>query len=165
MLLGEIAYLLDVEPKWVLNTCSALRRPRRYSLQLAQQLAVARVIIQSLGASLPVAWQLAQRTLDAFARGESPVTVTPSAAEITLVVDVQRILSTLNVRRAALASSIAPRQRGRRAGARRDKVRAAAEWGIDVSLLAANLRLTPEQRLRQLDAMAAFAAGVRRVAG
>lgn len=165
MLLGEIAYLLDVEPKWVLNTSSALRCPKRYSLELAQQLAVARVITQALGTSLPVAWQLAHRALDAYARGDSPVTVAPSVAEVTLVVDVQRILSTLNVRYAALTCSIAPRQRGRRAGAQRDKVRAAAEWGIDVSLLAANLRLTPEQRLRQLDAMAAFAAGVRRVAG
>lgn len=149
----------------MLNTLSALRRPKRYSIVLAQHLAVARVIVRAVGASLPLAWQIAQRTLDAFAGSESPVTVTTFDADITMVVDVRRILSTLNVRRAALATSIAPRQRGRRAVARRDKVRAAAEWGIDVSLLAANLRLTPEQRLRQLDDMAAFASSVRRVAG
>jgi hypothetical protein len=38
----------------------------------------------------------------------------------------------------------------------------AEEYGLDLSLLAANLKRTPAQRLRQLDAMADFRRRARR---
>ncbi len=45
-----------------------------------------------------------------------------------------------------------------------DALTAAREYGIDLTLLVANLRRTPEQRLRQLDAMLDFKNRVRRAA-
>ncbi len=44
-----------------------------------------------------------------------------------------------------------------------DALAAAREYGIDLTLLLANLRRTPEQRLRQLDAMLDFKNRVRRI--
>ncbi len=43
-----------------------------------------------------------------------------------------------------------------------DALDAAREYGIDLTLLVANLRRTPEQRLRQLDAMLDLKNRVRR---
>jgi hypothetical protein len=44
-----------------------------------------------------------------------------------------------------------------------DPLAAARTYGIDLTLLAANLRRSPEERIRQLDAMLDFARRVRRV--
>lgn len=44
----------------------------------------------------------------------------------------------------------------------RDPIRVAAEHGLDLSLLRANLRRTPAERLRQLDGMMEFVRAMRR---
>jgi hypothetical protein len=46
---------------------------------------------------------------------------------------------------------------------RKDPVTIAREYGTDISLLQANLRRTPAERLRQLDAMLNFVRRARRV--
>lgn len=48
-------------------------------------------------------------------------------------------------------------------GATSDPLKAAREYGVDLSLLQANLRRTPAERLRQLDAMLSFVHRIRRV--
>lgn len=48
-------------------------------------------------------------------------------------------------------------------GSESDPLKAAREYGLDLSLLQANLRRTPAERLRQLDAMLSFVHRVRRV--
>jgi hypothetical protein len=53
-------------------------------------------------------------------------------------------------------------QRGRPRRRRTAPLKTAADWGVDLSLLKENLTRTPEERLRQLDGMAAFALNVRR---
>ena len=45
----------------------------------------------------------------------------------------------------------------------KDPVTIAREYGFDISLLQANLRLTPEERIRQLDAILSFISRMRRV--
>jgi hypothetical protein len=45
----------------------------------------------------------------------------------------------------------------------RDPVTVAREYGFDIGLLQANLRLTPEERIRQLDAILSFISRMRRV--
>lgn len=83
---------------------------------------------------------------------------------VALRVDVFRILAAVTARQARLATMYQAARRGRRPSRRRDPVRAAAEYGLDLSLLRENLRRTPEERLRQLDAMLRFRSKVRRAA-
>ncbi|MGH7516114.1 MAG: hypothetical protein ACREOC_01410 [Gemmatimonadales bacterium] len=61
-----------------------------------------------------------------------------------------------------LRTMYAARRRGRPTMVRRDPIRAAEEYGFDLTLLAANPRRTPAERLRQLDAMADFRQRIRR---
>lgn len=162
MTLAEVAHLTGAPPKWVLNTLAALGRPRRYSEDLARRLAVGRVIHAATGVTLVQSLRMAAQVLGL--RRSSAASVIPLApdSEVTLVVDLHRILSSFNIRYSVLRTTFAPRQRGRPAARRRNRLRAASEWGLDLTLLAGNLAKTPAQRLRQLDAMAAFARRLER---
>ena len=162
MRLAELAFLLDVDAKWVLNALVALRRPQRYSMALAQRLAVARAIHEATGSSLARSFADAGRALEPAGDERNPRSIAQPDHDVAIVVDVRRILSSFNVRRSLLHTTFESRQRGRTAAARRDPMRTAADWGLDVTLLADNLSKTVEQRVRQLDAMAAFARRVQR---
>ena len=161
MTLSEMAFLLNVERKWVLNALAVLGRSARYSLPLARRLAIARAIQESTGSSLAGSFAEAGRTLQ-LVDGTASVVLAKPDSDVAIVVDVHRILSSFNVRRSVMQTTFEPRQRGRRLRVARDPMRAAADWGLDLTLLADNLTKTVEQRLRQLDAMAAFANRVQR---
>ncbi len=161
MNLAEFSYLVDVEPKWVLNALPALGHHHRYSIEFARQLAATRAIAQATGAPIVHAFRLAERALRES--GEAPVTI-PSDAEASVWIDLPRILSSFNIRLSALRTTFAPRQRGRRRARSRDPLEVARKYGLDVTLLADNARKTPEERLRQLDAMVNFARRVKRTA-
>jgi hypothetical protein len=161
MTLADLARLLDADPKWVLNTLAVLgRRPGRYSQALARRLAVTRALHLATGMPLGHAFALAAKALRVG--GTAPVTVPTKEPHVTITTDLPRLLSALSVRYSLLRTTLAPRRRGRPARQRRDAVTAAREWGLDTSLLMDNLRKTPQERLRQLDAMAAFARSVSR---
>ena len=164
MSLAETAFLLDIDSKWVLNALVALRRPKRYSVALAQRLAVTRALQEATGGSLARSYADAGRALALEPAGDSriPTILAQPDRDVAIVVDVRRILSSFNVRRSVLRTTVEPRQRGRPSSARRDPMRAATDWGLDTTLLADNLSKTVEQRVRQLDAMAAFACRVTR---
>ena len=159
---AAMAFLLDVDAKWVLNALAALRRTERYSLPLARRLAVARAIQEATGSSLARSFAEAGRALKPGGDRSIPILLAQADRDVAIVVDVHRILSSFNVRRALLNTTIEPRERGRPPSARSDPMQAAAAWGLDVTLLADNLAKTVEQRVRQLDAMAAFASRVQR---
>jgi hypothetical protein len=161
MTLAEFSHLLQVDPKWALNAVTALGLPKRYSVELARRFAVALAIHQATGGPWAKCVAQADGTLRGSRSGGGSVRAPTGTSDITLVVDLDRIRSSFNVRLSVLRTTIAPRLRGR-PSARRDPLQAAADWGIDLTLLADNLGKTPEQRVRQLDAMAAFARGVRR---
>lgn len=165
MTLAEMAFLLDVDTKWVLNALSALQRPARYSVSLARRLAVTRAIQDATGSSLARSFVDAARALETVGESRTPVIIVADGHDVGLVVDIPRILSSFNVRRSVLNTTFEPRQRGRSSAARRNPIQAATEWGLDVTLLADNLARTVEQRVRQLDAMTAFARRVQRVPG
>jgi hypothetical protein len=156
MTLAEFAYLLDVDPKWVQNAAATLGGSLRYTLRTAQKLAVARALTESAGMPLPRAWALAGEALRKFGGSNELVPVTADGDPVVVTVDVYRIVAAVTVGLSRLGTMYAPRQRGRPAKARRDPIRAAEEYGVDLTLLAANLRRTPAERLRQLDAMADF---------
>ena len=162
-MLAELAFLVDVDGKWVLNTLAALGRPHRYSIALARRLAVTIALQKGSGAPLTIAFSQAEQALRSYQGHDAPVVVPSDDDDVALQVDVHRILSSLNIRLSLLRTNVAPRQRGRPRTRRRDALRVAEKWGIDSSLLADNLEKTVEQRVRQLDAMAAFARQVRRV--
>ena len=163
MTLAELAQLLDVDSKCVLNTLTALRRPRRYSLALARRLAVTLAIHKATSVPLVQSFALAERALRSPRSGEAPVTIRTNDSDIGLILDIHRILSSFNVRLSVLRTTFAPRQRGRPASRRRDPLEAASDWGTDLTLLADNMARTAEQRVRQLDSMAAFARDVQRL--
>ena len=163
MTLAEFAHLIDSDSKWVLNTTTALRLSRKYSVQLAQRLTVARTIHEQAGVPLARAFALAGQALSAWTHGSTRVILSAAPdGDVTLTLDIHRMLSSFSVRLASLQTSHAPRHRGRRRMRRHDPLRAATEWGIDLTLVADNLVKTPEQRLRQLDAMSSHVLGVRR---
>jgi len=163
MTLAELAQLLDVEPKRVLNTMTALRRPRRYSIELARRLAVTFAIHEATGVPLVRGFAQAEQALRSYQGGEAPVVIPTDDCDVGLLVDIRRILSSFSVRLSVLRTTFVPRQRGRPSSWQRDALQAASYWGTDLTLLADNLSKTVEQRVRQLDAMAAFARGVHRL--
>ena len=162
MTLAEFAYLLDVDPKWVQNTAAALSSSLRYTIPSARRLAVARALAETAGMPMPGAWALAAGVLRKAGGSKEPVLVSADGDPVAVTVDVYRIVAAVNVGLSRLRTMYAPRQRGRPAKLRRDPLRAAEEYGLDLTLLGANLRRTPAERLKQLDAMADFRARARR---
>lgn len=162
MTLSELALVVGVPPKTILNAAAALQMPTRYTLPLARRLAVALALQQGAGIPLPRAWALAREALRRFRTEGGAATIAGDSAGVVAVqVDVYRILAAVNVRLSQLRTMYAPRRRGRRAEPLDPLVRATAH-GLDLSLLRANLRRSPTQRLAQLDAMQDFRRRVRR---
>ncbi len=170
MTLGEFAYLLDVPPKWIQNVAATLGGSLRYSLTTAPRLAVARALAEALGVPMPRAYAIAADVLRRYdgsrepvpLLGAEPVGTGGPAGPVLVTVDVYRILAAVNTGLARLRTMYAPRRRGRPASAPRDPIRVATDYGLDPTLLAANLRRTPAERLRQLDAMVDFRRRARR---
>jgi hypothetical protein len=165
MTLGEFASLLEVSPKWVQNTAAALGRGFRYDLPTARRLAVARALAAAFELPIVRATALAGEVLARFDGSRRPVSVEVGGSDgvVEVQVDVYRILAALYTGLSRVRTHYAERRRGRPSRAPRDPLRAAADYGFDLTLLAANLRRTPAQRLRQLDAMADFRRRVQRV--
>ncbi len=164
MTLGEFAYLLDVDPKWLQNAAAALGRRIPYTIRAAERVAVARALIQGLGVPFPGAYVLAADVLRRYDGSAQPVSVGDGDGLVTASVDVYRVLATVAAGLARLRVMYAPRRRGRRAEKRHDPLGRAGDYGLDLTLLGANLRRTPAERLRQLDAMVEFRRRVRRAA-
>lgn len=163
MTLAQFAFLAGADPKWVLNVAAVIQWRRRYSLPMARRLAITHAITEASRIPIPTAYDLAGRALRAPAPCDGVLTIAADANDlVSLRVDIFRILAAVSARQARLATSYQAARRGRRPSRRRDPVRAAAEYGLDVSLLRENIRRTPEERLRQLDAMLGFRANVRR---
>lgn len=163
MTLAELAHLVGVEPKWVLNTMAALDRAPRYSLALARRLAVTHAIAEATGVPVARAFEVADQALRADSAATAPVVVPAGTSEIGLWIDISRILSSFNVRLSLLRTTVTPRQRGRPLARRRDALKVASEWGLDLTLLADNAQKSKQERLRQLDAMVRFARDAQRV--
>lgn len=162
MTLSELALLVGASPKWVLNAAAVVPIPRRYTLDLARRLAVARALQSATGATLPRAYVAAGDVMSRYSGNDAPVMLAGhDSGSVQVRVDVHRLLGEVNVRLSQLNSMHAPRQRGRRLG-KQDPIKAAAAYGLDISLLQSNLNRTVAQRLRQLDAMVVFRRNVRR---
>ena len=162
MTLTDFALLVDAPPKWVLNTRAILGPGVRYTVPIAERLALVRVLNRDLGIALPRAWSLAGAALLRPVGQSNVVSVVAGDGLVTLEIDVHRLQAALATRRSQLATMHEPRRAGRKPSRSSNPVFAAQRHGLDVSLLQANLKRSPSERLRQLDAMASFSSRVRR---
>jgi hypothetical protein len=160
MVLADFSLLVDAPPKWVLNTRAVLGAGVRYSLAVAERLALARVLNRDLAIPLPKAWELAGSALGPVA--SDTVEFTAGDGTVTVIVDLYRLRAALAVRRAELATMSPRRRAGRKPRRTSDALAAAERYGLDIGLLKANLTRSPDERLRQLDAMGSFRSRVRR---
>jgi hypothetical protein len=161
---AQFALAVGATEKWVHNAAAALGREVAYSQAAARRLAVARAIQGITPVSLLVADRLAGSAL------ASPVPESGSIAVLatqggSVTLDLRRVLSAFAAR-LARATHHVPRRPGRRRGAQQQRsadARARAHaYGIDLSLIDSNLRRTPEERLRALDANAEFVGALAR---
>lgn len=81
---------------------------------------------------------------------------------VKLSVDVQRLRAAIATRRSLLVTMPSRRRAGRKPKRQANPVTVASRYGLDVTLLQANLGRGHAERLRQLDGMAAFSKNVRR---
>ena len=163
MTLAEFRLLVGAPAKWVLNARALLGSGMRYSVAAAERLALTRLLNSDLGIPLPLAWTMAGSVLAGpAAPGSARLIGSDGILEVTI--DVERLRSAIATRRAELVNLPPRRRAGRKPGRPSNPVAAAREYGFDVTLLEANLKRTPLQRLRQLDGMMAFSRSVRRKA-
>ena len=147
MTLGQFATAVGATPRWVLNALTRLGLPRRrYDEPLARRLALARMIAESTRVPLPEAYELSGRALaEADPHGQWRKE-SPNGAVI-LVIEMPRFFTSYGARLALARNKYGERLRSRRTTKRKSAVQRAKEYGIDVTLLASQLRHTPEQRL------------------
>ena len=155
MTLTEFSIVVDAPPKWVLNTHAILRLGPDYTLEAAERLALIRILNQDFDIALPRARELAESAL----RTSSGPHARAGIADLTI--DVPRLRAAVSTRRSQVATHHAPRRAGRKPK-RTAPLTAARRYGIDLTLLQANLWRQPVERLRQLDGMVAFSQAVRR---
>jgi hypothetical protein len=151
MTLGRFAVAVGASPRWVLNALTRLRVPRRYDEPLARRLALAKTLQGSAGFTLPRAWETAKRILreaDYFKVWEYE----SGDGLVTVRIDLPRFFTNYQVRLAVAQSShAAPKRRGRASSRRGSAIERARAYGIDVTLLDANLAEPTDTRLRRLD--------------
>lgn len=162
MTLAEFAVLVDASPKWVLNTRAVLGPVIRYTMPVAERLALMRQLNRELAIPQPHAWWLAGSALAKPPDDSGRVELSAGDGTLNLTIDVRRLQSAIVTRRSVVASMPARRRAGRKPKRQANAVTAATHYGFDVTLIHANLARTPLQRLRQLDGMVAFRAQVRR---
>lgn len=161
MTLGEFAYLLDVEPKWVQNAFANLKMAPTYTIEEGQRLGLARVLHNMFGVPLGQAHGFARQALNAFDGSHAPVTIS-NDTPVSLTIDVYRFLSSFNVRRSLLQTHYQPKRRGRSYRGPVDPVQVAREYGLDLTLITSNRARSVAERIRQLDDMRDFVRAVQK---
>ncbi len=163
MTLADFAALAGAAPRWCQNALRTLGLGARYAPDVARTLGLARLLQQHHGVSLPRAMKVAEHALREGA--STSAWVSDPTGATALLVDVPRYLTQFALRSARLRVD-APRRRGRPfTTAPAGGIAAAEAYGLDLAALRGGLRLTPAERLRQLDAnqraVAALRAGLR----
>lgn len=153
--LAEFSIVVDAPPKWVLNTRALLRDKSAYSAEAAERLALIRELNRDFGIELRQARAIADEALAA------PRDSVVRAGVVRILVDIPRLRSAITTRLSQLRIHHARRRAGRKPR-RIAAITAAKRYGLDITLLQANLMRTPTERLRQLDGMMAFSAAVKR---
>ena len=161
---AQFAVAVRADEKWIENAARLLGKRFRFSLEESVWLGLVRMLSQEVQLPLSRAADLADEALGL--RSDQEVVVGHSDQNSSGVfIDMPRFRSSH-----AAASSVAltlggPRRRGRRAARSRkraDALAAAQRYGVDIDLLREGLKLSPAERLEQLDANAAFVRSIRK---
>ncbi|MDH3570272.1 MAG: hypothetical protein OER89_08800 [Gemmatimonadota bacterium] len=155
MTLGQFAVAVGAPARWVQNAFQALGLPARYTEDLARRLSFARTVKTACGMPLRQAFPLAEEALARWPRHRTWELAGPDGV-VRMTLDLERFLSDCSVRLSLARCRYAEKRRGRPPKTRRRGIAWAKWYGVDISLLEASLRLTPEQRLRRLDEAAEF---------
>ena len=156
----QFAIAAGATRKWVQNASMILGRRFRYTADEAKWLG----LIRTLNLGLKVPLHSASDLVMQMRRSRGATDVLPasdesSVARIVVDRDLYDSIATARLSRALLLEE--PRTRGRRPAAATDRVKAAEEYGIDVSLLRDALGRSPGERLAALNENAVFLATMR----
>jgi hypothetical protein len=160
---SQFAMAVLADEKWVENAGRLMDKQFAYTAAEARWLALVRVLNQEVGVTLFRAAELADEALR-HAPDEASVIVGRGGGSAAVSIDLARFHSTYA---AALSAALAlggARRRGRPRANLRQKARTldrAAQYGVDIELLREGLRLSPRERLEQLDDNAAFITAIR----
>ncbi len=155
MTLGQFAVAVGAPKRWVQNAFQALGLPPRYTAELARRLSFARTVKAASKMSLRRAFPLAEEALAQWPQHRTWEFAGPDGV-VRLTLDLERFLSDCAVRLSLARCRYAEKRRGRPPKKRRRGIAWARWYGVDISLLEASLRLTPEQRLKRLDEAVEF---------
>jgi hypothetical protein len=150
-----------VDAKWIHNAALRLRRPVRHSVKEAIRLTLAHQLHELLALPLSRAADIATDAMHEDM--DVPFVVASPDSAIELRVDMTRFLTTFNARLAWMRTQATLPERGRPPQPLRgDPLILAREYGIDLSLVQANLRRSVAERLDALDKNVEFIQQARR---
>jgi len=158
--LSQFGSVVGAEPRWVQNAMASLGLPAQYTVTVARRLALARLVRESCGMPLVEAYPLAARALAGWPLRRHWERASPDGA-LRIVIDLERFLSTFTARLSVARARSPGRTRGRPRRTDLRGIALAREHGVDLGLLRASLRRTPEERLRRLDDDLAFVRSMR----
>lgn len=147
--------------KWVENSARLLGRKFKYTPSEARWLGLVRVLNQEVGIPLARAGELADEAL-CHDPAEGWVVVGKTESGVTgISIDVARFHSNYAAALSAARDLGGARRRGRSRSKRAGPLESAARYGVDIGLLEEGLKLSVQERLRQLDQNAAFITAMR----
>jgi len=161
---SQFALAARADEKWVENTARTLGHRLRYSVDEARWLGLVHVLTRDLGMSIQRASTIATAALQLDPATRALRLRLSERGEASVALDLARYHSAFAAALSAALNLGGPRRAGRptHPDRRDDPVAVATEHGIDMSLVRSGLRRTRAERLRQLDANAAFLRSVRR---
>lgn len=154
MTLAQFALAVNADPKWVQNAWAAFQRYPRYSVEEARIVGLARLIHSTAGTALRTAYDQAEAALATKPPAPAVVAESPDGG-VRVVVDVWRYLCTFTAW-LSRAYTHEPARRGRPMVREPWERWSAEEYGLDLSLIEANMKRPLEQRIREADEIAAI---------
>jgi hypothetical protein len=160
MTLGQFATAAGAPPRWVQNARAQLRLRGKYSEESAKRLGLARTLCDATGMPLQRAYPLARKALAEWPEVRQWVHAAADGVA-GININTERYLATFAVRLSLAQSAYTERARGPRTPNPRNAIAAAIKHGVDITLLEANLKLAPTERLCQMDEMSEFLRSAR----
>ena len=160
---SQFAAAIQADEKWVENATHLLRRRFAYTAAEARWLSLVRVMVEDIGLTLARSAEVADEALRLDPREEKAI-VAANDSSVGVAIDLARFHSTYAASLSAALDLGGPRRRGRpraRVKQRARVLKRAEEYGLDLDLLREGLRMSPAQRLENLDENAAFIRAAR----
>jgi len=161
---AQFAAAVRADEKWVENAGRLLGRRFGRTREESRWLGLVSVLSREMGMTLDRAARLADEAL-AHPSTEGTVVVGQSQGGVAAVsIDIGRYHSAWAAALSAAIETGGARRRGRPRSAFRKKaalIERAADYGVDIDLLRAGLRMTVGERLQQLEENARFISAIR----